>query len=170
MCSLTKPTATHFVTIPPFACRWFRAQGVPVPMTDPAGAVRQGPFLQAKRHLQPATQPAAKLPAHAGCQQESGAGHSATLLLCDFDKTLTDCDAGEKACCDKEPDGNLVWGFRVAVCSAGVSAAGPLCSTALWHAEDHCGTVTDCDCGGRVCWHKGPEQPSWVMGSAGVPC
>ena len=95
---LNKPTAAHVVTILHLACRWFRAQGVPVPMTDPAAAVRQGSLLQAKRQLQLSPQPAAKLPAHAGHQQEAGAEHSATLLLCDFDKTLTDCDAGERTC------------------------------------------------------------------------
>ena len=127
---LTKPAAMHVVTNLHLACRWFRAQGVPVPMTDPAAAVRQGPFLQAKRHVQLSAQPAAKLPAHAGPHQDASVEHSVTLLLCDFDKTLTDCDAGERGMLRRGPCWQPSW----AVCSAGVSAAWRLCSTALRHA------------------------------------
>ena len=73
-------------------CRWFRAQGVPVKMTHHMTK----PTMPAKRRLQLSKAQAGPHCASSRYQAEhTGQDQPARLLLCDFDKTIADFDAGQ---------------------------------------------------------------------------
>ncbi len=83
--------------LPCSTSRWFRAQGVPVKLIRPASK----PEVPVKRKLQltKAQSGPDRISSRHQAEQTPASQQPSRLLLCDFDKTIADFDAGEARAC-----------------------------------------------------------------------
>lgn len=109
-------------------CRWFHAQGLAPPSRAPLPRNASLPQIkpQAAARGAPAAQPEAAL-RHDACAAEvlAHASSSKTLLVCDFDRTLTDWDAGERLCDELAPElTSLLSSLQMPACFVPVTNTG----------------------------------------------
>ncbi len=122
--------------------RWFRAQGVPVKLMSHASR----PEVPVKRKLQltKAQSGPDRISSRHQAQQPSASQKPSRLLLCDFDKTIADFDAGEST--------GLFW-----VKASNHVGIHSVCRASQQHAvtaanlDIHCVAVASCCCTTSLC-------------------
>ena len=94
-CSDARPVSRQYPELPCPSSRWFRAQGVPVKLIRHTAK----PEVTVKRKLQltKAQSGPDRISSRHQADQTPASLQPARLLLCDFDKTIADFDAGESA-------------------------------------------------------------------------